>query len=218
MNESSQQAGGDAYRVEPSRLAGRVRVSGAKNSALRLLAASVLTPEPVQLSNYPDTLLDAQVQVEMLEALGKRCETDSGRIVIAEDRSPPSRLEYAGRSIRNTLLLLGALTARTGAGSVPLPGGCRLGERKHDLHVLVLESLGARVWEEDGRLCAEAPDGLRGAEIHLPFRSTGATENALLAATLARGDTRIWNPHIRPEIMDLIAMLETMGAEIEVRG
>ena len=218
MNESSQQAGGDAYRVEPSRLAGRVRVSGAKNSALRLLAASVLTPEPVQLSNYPDTLLDAQVQVEMLEALGKRCETDSGRIVIAEDRSPPSRLEYAGRSIRNTLLLLGALTARTGAGSVPLPGGCRLGERKHDLHVLVLESLGARVWEEDGRLCAEAPDGLRGAEIHLPFRSTGATENALLAATLARWDTRIWNPHIRPEIMDLIAMLETMGAEIEVRG
>jgi UDP-N-acetylglucosamine 1-carboxyvinyltransferase len=218
MNESSQQAGGDAYRVEPSRLAGRVRVSGAKNSALRLLAASVLTPEPVQLSNYPDTLLDAQVQVEMLEALGKRCETDSGRIVIAEDRSPPSRLEYEGRSIRNTLLLLGALTARTGAGSVPLPGGCRLGERKHDLHVLVLESLGARVWEEDGRLCAEAPDGLRGAEIHLPFRSTGATENALLAATLARGDTRIWNPHIRPEIMDLIAMLETMGAEIEVRG
>lgn len=218
MNESSQQAGGDAYRVEPSRLAGRVRVSGAKNSALRLLAASVLTPEPVQLSNYPDTLLDAQVQVEMLEALGKRCETGSGRIVIAEDRSPPSRLEYAGRSIRNTLLLLGALTARTGAGSVPLPGGCRLGERKHDLHVLVLESLGARVWEEDGRLCAEAPDGLRGAEIHLPFRSTGATENAILAATLARGETRIWNPHIRPEIMDLIAMLQTMGAEIEVRG
>lgn len=218
MNESSQQAGGDAYRVEPSRLAGRVRVSGAKNSALRLLAASVLTPEPVQLSNYPDTLLDAQVQVEMLEALGKRCETGSGRIVIAEGRSPPSRLEYAGRSIRNTLLLLGALTARTGAGSVPLPGGCRLGERKHDLHVLVLESLGARVWEEDGRLCAEAPDGLRGAEIHLPFRSTGATENAILAATLARGDTRIWNPHIRPEIMDLIAMLQTMGAEIEVRG
>jgi UDP-N-acetylglucosamine 1-carboxyvinyltransferase len=218
MNESSQQAGGDAYRVEPSRLAGRVRVSGAKNSALRLLAASVLTPEPVQLSNYPDTLLDAQVQVEMLEALGKRCETGSGRIVIAEDRRPPSRLDYAGRSIRNTLLLLGALTARTGAGSVPLPGGCRLGERKHDLHVLVLESLGARVWEEDGRLCAEAPDGLRGAEIHLPFRSTGATENAILAATLARGDTRIWNPHIRPEIMDLIAMLQTMGAEIEVRG
>ncbi len=218
MNESIQQAGGDAYRVEPSRLAGRVRVSGAKNSALRLLAASVLTPEPVQLSNYPDTLLDAQVQVEMLEALGKRCETGSGRIVIAEDRRPPSRLDYAGRSIRNTLLLLGALTARTGAGSVPLPGGCRLGERKHDLHVLVLEALGARVWEEDGRLCAEAPDGLRGAEIHLPFRSTGATENAILAATLARGDTRIWNPHIRPEIMDLIAMLQTMGAEIEVRG
>ncbi len=149
MNESSQQAGGDAYRVEPSRLSGRVRVSGAKNSALRLLAASVLTPEPVQLSNYPDTLLDAQVQVEMLEALGKRCETGSGRIVIAEDRCPPSRLDYAGRSIRNTLLLLGGADGPD-RGRIGAPArGCRLGERKHDLHVLVLESLGARVWEED---------------------------------------------------------------------
>ena len=216
MNRSDQD--GRVFHVEPSRLSGHVRVSGAKNSALRLLAASVLTADPVQLSNYPDTLLDALVQVEMLEALGKRCELSAGRIVVAEGRPPPSRLAYSGRSIRNTLLLLGALTARTGAGAVPLPGGCQLGERKYDLHVQVLETLGARVWEEDGQLCAEAPAGLRGAEIRLPFRSTGATENAILAATLAAGTTRIWNPHIRPEIMDLVAMLATMGAAIEVRG
>ena len=208
----------ETYLVSPSRLSGRVQVSGAKNSALRLLAASLLTPEPVQLANYPDSLLDAQVQVEMLEALGKRCEVATGRIVIREDRPPASRLDYSGRSIRNTLLLLGALTARTGAGAVPLPGGCNLGERKYDLHVQVLETLGARVWEEDGLLCAEAPAGLQGADIHLPLRSTGATENAILSAVLARGDSRIWNPHIRPEIMDLIAMLGTMGARIEVRG
>ena len=211
-------AGCETYAVSPARLSGHVRVSGAKNSALRLLAASLLTPEPVQLSNYPDSLLDAQVQVEMLRALGKRCEVSPGRISIAEDRPPASRLDYSGRSIRNTLLVLGALTARTGAGAVPLPGGCKLGERKYDLHVQVLEGLGARVWEEGGRLCAEAPQGLRGAEIRLPLRSTGATENAILAATLARGPTRIWNPHIRPEILDLIAMLATMGAGIEVRG
>lgn len=216
MSEST--AGCDAYVVEPSRLSGHVRVSGAKNSALRLLAASLLTPDPVHLSNYPDTLLDARVQVDMLEALGKRCEVSPGQIEIFEDRPPPGQLDYAGRSIRNTLLVLGALTARTGAGAVPLPGGCRLGDRKYDLHVQVLESLGARVWEEDGRLCAEAPGGLKGAEIPLPFRSTGATENAILSATLARGTTRIWNPHIRPEIMDLIAMLGAMGAKIEVRG
>ncbi len=216
MNKSI--AGCETYAICPSRLSGQVRVSGAKNSALRLLAASLLTPEPLQLSNYPDSLLDAQVQVEMLRALGKHCEVSPGRISIAEDRLPSSRLEYSGRSIRNTLLVLGALTARTGAGAVPLPGGCKLGERKYDLHVQVLENLGARVWEEGDELRAEAPQGLRGAEIRLPLRSTGATENAILAATLARGTTRIWNPHIRPEILDLIAMLATMGAGIEVRG
>ena len=208
----------EIYKVERSRLSGQVRVSGAKNSALRLLAASLLTPEPVHLSNYPDTLLDAQVQVDMLRALGKRCEVAPGNIVIAEERPPASHFEYGGRSIRNTLLMLGALTARTGAGAVPLPGGCRLGERKYDIHVQVLEALGARVWEENDRLCAEAPRGLCGADVRLPLRSTGATENAILAATLARGATRIWNPHVRPEILDLVAMLTDMGAEIEVRG
>ena len=208
----------EIYAVAPSRLSGQVRISGAKNSALRLLVASLLTPEPVQLANYPDTLLDAQVQVDMLRALGKRCDVAPGRIVVSEDRPPTHRFEYAGRSIRNTLLMLGALTARTGAGAVPLPGGCRLGERKHDLHVQVLEALGARVWEENSLLCAEAPQGLRGADVRLPLRSTGATENALLAAVLARGTTRIWNPHVRPEILDLVALLAAMGADIEVRG
>jgi len=208
----------EIYAVAPSRLSGQVRISGAKNSALRLLVASLLTPEPVQLANYPDTLLDAQVQVDMLRALGKRCDVAPGRIVVSEDRPPTSRFAYAGRSIRNTLLMLGALTARTGAGAVPLPGGCRLGERKHDLHVQVLEALGARVWEENGLLCAEAPQGLRGADVRLPLRSTGATENAILAAVLARGTTRIWNPHVRPEILDLVALLTAMGADIDVRG
>ena len=208
----------EIYAVAPSRLAGQVRIGGAKNSALRLLVASLLTPEPVQLANYPDTLLDAQVQVDMLRALGKRCAVAPGLIVVSEDRPPTSRFAYAGRSIRNTLLMLGALTARTGAGAVPLPGGCRLGERKYDLHVQVLEALGARVWEENGLLCAEAPQGLRGADVRLPLRSTGATENAILAAVLARGITRIWNPHVRPEILDLVALLAAMGADIDVRG
>lgn len=206
------------YLVHRSRLTGQVRVSGAKNSALRLLAASLLTPEPVQLQNYPAGLLDAQVHVEMLECLGKTCTVTGDSIQISESVRLRPRLEYGGRSIRNTLLILGALTARGGAGAVPLPGGCKLGERKYDLHVQVLEALGARVWEEDGMLCAEAKGGLRGAEIHLALRSTGATENAILAASLARGTTRIWNPHVRPEILDLIALLRDMGARITVRG
>ncbi|MCB9911367.1 MAG: UDP-N-acetylglucosamine 1-carboxyvinyltransferase [Planctomycetes bacterium] len=207
------------FRLSRSRLSGEVQVSGAKNSALRLLAASILTADPVRLLNYPAGLLDAQVHVEMLECLGKTCETTTDAILIQEEAPPAARLDYHGRSIRNTLLVLGALTARLGQGAVPLPGGCKLGERKYDLHVHVLESLGARVWEEDDMLCAEACDGqLQGADITLALRSTGATENAILAGSLARGTTRLWNPHVRPEILDLIALLREMGARITVRG
>ncbi len=206
--------------VSRARLSGTVSLAGAKNSALRLLAASLLTPEPVVLNNYPSALLDAQVHVDMLTALGKSAELLSDdQIRIFETGSMVSRLKWEGRSIRNTLLILGALTARFGAGSVPLPGGCKLGERKYDLHVMLLERMGARVWEDGDYLCAEAPaGGLVGADIHLPIRSTGATENAILAGSLARGTTRIWNPHIRPEILDLIALLRRMGAKIRVFG
>lgn len=205
--------------VNSARLNGSVKLSGAKNSALRLLAASLLSSEEITLTNYPAPLLDAQIHVDMLNQLGKQC-TLSGEesITIAESSEIKSTLLWEGRSIRNTLLILGALTARLGVGSVPLPGGCKLGERKYDLHVMLLERLGARVWEEGDYLCAEAKGGLVGADIHLPLRSTGATENAILCGTLARGTTRIWNPHIRPEILDLIALLQKMGAEIKVYG
>ena len=207
-----------SYRIEPGRLSGQVRVSGAKNSALRLLAGSLLTSEPLHLSNYPSSLRDAQVHVGMLGALGKQCEVSENEILITERTTPPQSLEWEGRSIRNNLLIWGALIARTGAGRVPLPGGCQLGERKFDLHEMVLRELGAHVWVEDNALCGEAVGRLRGADIHLPIRSTGATENAILCGSLAEGTTRIWNPHIRPEILDLIQMLRGMGARIEVRG
>lgn len=205
--------------VSRSRLSGSVALSGAKNSALRLLAASILTEKALTLRNYPAALLDAQVHVDMLRHLGKEAVLVSeNEIRITETPSVKTHLDWQGRSIRNTLLILGALVARFGAGSVPLPGGCKLGERKYDLHVMLLERLGARVWEEGDYLCAEAKNGLVGADIHLPLRSTGATENAILAASLAKGITRIWNPHIRPEILDLISMLSSMGAKIQVFG
>ncbi len=206
--------------ITQARLQGKVTVAGAKNSALRLLAATLLTEGSVTLTGYPAKLLDARVHVDMLRALGKTAvEHDDTSITITEDAPPKSQLVWEGRSIRNTLLILGALTARTGAGRVPLPGGCKLGERKYDLHVDLLEKLGARVWDEGDDLCAEAPaGGLVGADIHLAMRSTGATENAILCGTLAKGVTRIWNPHIRPEILDLVAMLRSMGAQIRVFG
>lgn len=204
--------------VSRSRLEGVVTVSGAKNSVLRLLAASLLTAEDIVLSNYPAGLLDAIVHVGMLEALGKECTVSGSTLTIRERKAPPSELVWTGRSIRNTLLILGALVARTGSGSVPAPGGCQLGDRKIDLHEMLLRTLGAEVTIESGMLRAYAPNGLVGADIHLPLRSTGATENAILCGTLAKGVTRIWNPHVRPEILDLIAMLRTMGAQITVRG
>jgi len=216
MNDRAQEF---SYHVLPSRLTGEVRISGAKNSVLRLLAASLLTSDSVHLLNYPGGLLDAQVHVEMLTVLGKRCSVMKDTILIEEQHEPSPVLHWQGRSIRNTLLILGVLTARIGRGKVPLPGGCNLGERKYDLHQMLLERLGAIVWEEDGFLCAAAPpQGLRGADIHLPLRSTGATENAILCGTLAKGVTRVWNPHIRPEILDLIRCLRSMGAKIEVYG
>lgn len=204
--------------VQRSKLSGEVHVSGAKNSVLRLMAATLLTGKRVTIQNYPAGLLDAIVHKGMLEQLGKTCRVEGTSLVVEEGRPLSSVLDWKGRSIRNTLLVLGALTARTGSGAVPLPGGCNLGDRKYDLHELVLRSLGARVWTEDDMLCAEAPDGLRGADIVLPIRSTGATENALLCGSLARGETRIWNPHIRPEILDLIKLLRAMGAVIDVYG
>ena len=208
----------DRLRIQKSRLEGKVTISGAKNSVLRLLAASILTNEKIELQNYPSELSDAAIHVEMLELLGKKCTTNRKSIVIEQPGSLESNLDWQGRSIRNTLLILGALTAKKGFGCVPLPGGCKLGERKYDLHELVLKSLGAKVWEEKNTLCAEAPKGLNGGDIHLPIRSTGATENAIIVGSLARGVTRIWNPHIRPEIIDLINFLKSMGAGIAVHG
>ena len=206
------------YIIEPSRLEGVVQVSGAKNSILRLLAASLLTNDKIEISNYPSTLLDAQIHADMLEVLGKKCSVSDQRIVISEDVPVSSRLEWHKRSIRNTLLILGALLARTGSGAVPLPGGCNLGDRKYDLHEMVFRSLGADVWTEAEMLCAQVKRSLIGADIHLPIRSTGATENAIICGTLAEGVTRIWNPHIRPEILDLIEFLNSMGAKIRVFG
>ncbi|MDY6950024.1 MAG: UDP-N-acetylglucosamine 1-carboxyvinyltransferase [Thermodesulfobacteriota bacterium] len=206
------------YVIKPSRLVGSVRVSGAKNSALRLLAASILSGEKVELDNYPAKILDAQIQVEMLKCLGKDCNVQGNKIVISERNKLNNRLDWKGPSIRNTLLVLGALVARTGQGAVPLPGGCLIGERRYDLHEMLLRAMGADVWRENDMLLGQVKGKLKGTDIHLPIRSTGATENAIICGALAEGVTRVWNPHIRPEIIDLVAYLKKMGVDIKVYG
>jgi len=205
-----------SYKVKPGQINGKVVVSGAKNSVLRVLAATILSEQPIHLKNYPGSLLDVLVHEDMLSVLGKKIEKSGDEVVISEE-AINNELNWDGRSIRNTLLILGALLARTGYGKVPAPGGCKLGERKYDIHVMIFELLGAKVWEEDGYLCAST-DGLKGTDIELPIRSTGATENAILCATQASGKTTIWNPHIRPEILDLVNFLNKSGAEITVYG
>jgi UDP-N-acetylglucosamine 1-carboxyvinyltransferase len=209
-----------ALQISKTKLRGTVNVSGAKNSSLRLLAASILTEETLKLTNFPNGLLDVQIHLKMLEVLGKTIYTNGDYLELGlKPEQFKTVLEWDERSIRNTLLILGALTARYGEGKVPLPGGCKLGERKYDLHVMLLEKLGAEVWEEGDYLCAKSKGKrLIGAEIHLPLRSTGATENTIIAASLAKGKTVLYNPHIRPEIMDLISMLSKMGAKIKVFG
>lgn len=207
-----------SLKITKRKLVGKVEVSGAKNAALRLLAASVLTSEPVELFRSPNGLLDMQVHIAMLNKMGKTCIEEDGYLRIEEKQTITNQLHWDERSIRNSLLILGSLTTRFGEGRVPLPGGCKLGERKYDLHVMILEQMGAKVWEEEGYLCAKANGKLKGCDIHLPIRSTGATENAILCGTLAKGKTIVWNPHIRPEIFDLIEMLQKMGAEIQVFG
>jgi UDP-N-acetylglucosamine 1-carboxyvinyltransferase len=204
--------------VNKSLLQGEIQISGAKNNALRLVVASLLSKEEIALTNVPVSILDMQVQMKMLEYLGKEIQIKNDIVTITEKTSLKTNLIWDERSIRNTLLVLGCLLTRKQKGKVPLPGGCQLGDRKYDIHVYIIERMGAKVWEENGYLCAEAKNRLRGCDLFLPIRSTGATENGILMGCLAQGKTKIWNPHIRPEIIDLIEFLNKMGAKIRING
>ncbi|MBN1794165.1 MAG: UDP-N-acetylglucosamine 1-carboxyvinyltransferase [Candidatus Omnitrophica bacterium] len=203
----------------PGRLEGTVAISGAKNAALKVLCASLLTPEGVRLSNIPTGIEDVKVQLGMLESIGVRVVASGAEVCI--DGSSISGYEVImdqEKGIRTSLLMLGALLARFGEGRVPLPGGCTIGERKYDLHIMVLEKLGATVKvSDDGFLEAEC-DRLRGAEITFPLRTTGATEHAIIASCLAEGRTVLKNAHTRPEVFDLVRFLNTMGADIRIVG
>ena len=204
--------------IYPSKLNGEISITGAKNAVLRYLAATILTDKEIILENYPVKMLDVIVHEEMLVALGKTItHLDVNRCMISNSVIK-SELNWDKRSIRNTLLILGCLLAKTGAAKVPLPGGCSLGDRKYDIHVDLIKAFGGDVWEEDGYLYAKSEGRLKGCNFHLRMRSTGATENPILMATLAEGSSRIWNPHIRPEILDLISFLNKMGADIKVNG
>ncbi|PHS26256.1 MAG: UDP-N-acetylglucosamine 1-carboxyvinyltransferase [Robiginitomaculum sp.] len=200
-------------------LMGRVRINGAKNSALKLMAAALLCDEPLVLTNMPD-LADTRFMAHLLGHLGVEVErSDPAQMTLcARALGAPFAPYDLVRKMRATFNVLGPLLARHGQARVSLPGGCAIGARPVDLHLKALEAMGAQIRLEEGYAVAEAPKGLHGAQISFPFVSVGATEHAMLAAVLARGETVLDNAAREPEIADLAHCLIAMGAKIEGVG
>jgi UDP-N-acetylglucosamine 1-carboxyvinyltransferase len=205
-------------------LEGVIPIGGAKNAALPLMAASLLTAETLTLKNVPvlaDIATMANLLVQHGVAVARGGEgADSGHIVeLSAEHITSSTAPYdLVRKMRASVLVLGPLVARCGRARVSLPGGCAIGPRPVDLHIRGLQQLGATVELREGYIDARAPKGLRGAEIAFPAVSVGATENLLMAATLAEGETLLLNVAREPEITDLADCLVKMGARIDGIG
>jgi UDP-N-acetylglucosamine 1-carboxyvinyltransferase len=205
-----------------AQLNGIIPVSGAKNSAIKLMAASLLTSEPLRLTNMP-RLADTKFLGKLLTRLGAHVDEregpDGSETVLHAPEITSGFAPYElVRQMRASFNVLGPLIARTGQAKVSLPGGCTIGARPVDLHLQALEALGAKIDLHEGYVYAQAPRGLKGAEITFPFVSVGATEHAMLAAVLADGVTRIHNAACEPELLDLQICLNAMGAKVDGAG
>jgi UDP-N-acetylglucosamine 1-carboxyvinyltransferase len=205
-----------------ARLEGVIPISGAKNSAIKLMVASLLTHEPLTLTNMP-RLADTRFLAKLLQRLGviveERDGADGPETVLTTPEIVSAIAPYdLVRQMRASFNVLGPLVARTGQAKVSMPGGCAIGARPVDLHLMALEALGARIDLNEGYVYAQAPRGLKGAEISFPAVSVGATEHTMLTAVLASGETVISNAAREPEIVDLADCLIKMGAKIEGAG
>ena len=198
-------------------LSGSIVIGGAKNAALPLLACGLLTDERLVLSNVPK-LADVAMMAELLAQHGIAVEEDGRSLSLGGPITSTEAPYEIVRKMRASILVLGPVLARMGTARVSLPGGCAIGTRPVDLHLKGLEAMGAAIRLEGGYVQADAPGGLRGSEIVLPFASVGATENLLMAASLADGRTVLSNAALEPEIEDLCRCLMAMGAEIEGVG
>jgi UDP-N-acetylglucosamine 1-carboxyvinyltransferase len=202
--------------VGGARLSGEVSVTGAKNSVLKLMAAALLAEGTTVLTDVPD-ILDVSIMAELLRRLGCGVDHDpaAGTVAITVPERPGHQADYdLVRRMRASICVLGPLVARVGQAHVAVPGGDAIGSRGLDFHIAGLQKLGADVVSEHGFIIAQAPDGLRGAQVWLDFPSVGATENLLMAAVLAKGTTMIDNAAREPEIIDICLMLGRMGAKI----
>ena len=209
----------DRFRViGGTQLRGEVSVSGAKNSVLKLMAASLLAVGKTTIKNVPD-IADVEIMADLLTRLGCTVTHAGDVLTIDVPQEPLHRADYdLVRKMRASINVLGPLVARVGAADVALPGGDAIGSRGLDFHIKGLEALGAKAHIEHGYVIAEAPHGLTGAEVSLDFPSVGATENIMTAAVLAKGRTIIDNAAREPDLVDLGEFLISMGAKIEGLG
>lgn len=206
-------------------LRGTIPISGAKNAALPILAASLLTDQPIYLSNLPN-LTDIQSMAVLLRQLGveldgfnEQCRPQDGTVSLSSHSLNSTLAPYdLVRKMRASVVVLGPLLARHGQAKVSLPGGCAIGTRPIDLHLMGLKTLGANIEVADGYVLATAPQGLQGGQILFPKVSVGATENLVMAATLSHGETELINAAREPEVVDLCHCLQSMGAKIEGIG
>ncbi len=201
-------------------LNGQIPIAGAKNACLTLMPATLLSEEPLTLTNAP-RLSDIRTMTTLLQSLGAEVSSLQDGQVLAMSSHDISnhKAEYdIVRKMRASILVLGPMLARDGHAVVSLPGGCAIGARPVDLHLKAFEAMGAELDLRDGYVFAKAPGGLKGGIVDFPIVSVGATENALMAATLAKGTTVIKNAAREPEIVDLADCLRKMGAQIEGDG
>ena len=201
-------------------LHGEIPIAGAKNACLTLMPATLLSEEPITLTNAP-RLSDIKTMGLLLESLGTEVTSmQDGKVLTMSSHNLDNlTADYdIVRKMRASILVLGPMLARAGQAIVSLPGGCAIGARPVDLHLKAMEALGAQIELRDGYVHAKAPQGLKGATIEFPFVSVGATENALLAATLAQGTTILKQAAREPEIVDLAECLIAMGAQIDGHG
>ncbi len=201
------------------RLSGALRISGAKNAALPILAATVLTDEPVVLDNLPH-LHDVTTMLELLGCLGVGVVVDEKmRVEVTARELKQLRAPYElVKTMRASFVVMGPLVGRFGMAEVSLPGGCAIGARPVDQHLKALTALGADIDVEEGYVIARAPDGLTGTDFRFDLVTVGGTQNLLMAATLARGHTRISNAACEPEVKDLGDFLNAMGARVAGHG
>ncbi|MEP3635942.1 MAG: UDP-N-acetylglucosamine 1-carboxyvinyltransferase [Paracoccaceae bacterium] len=201
-------------------LNGQISIAGAKNACLTLMPATLLSDEPLTLTNAP-RLSDIRTMTLLLQSLGAEVTSlQEGKVIAMSSHGLDNHTaEYdIVRKMRASILVLGPMLARNGQAVVSLPGGCAIGARPVDLHLKALEAMEAELELRDGYVHAKAPNGLKGGIVEFPFASVGATENALMAATLAKGTTQIKNAAREPEIVDLAVCLRAMGAHIDGEG